>query len=126
LSILSFLPANYDRFDFYLRANLWSRVLRGKFAAGQKRLFTQHQLQFHGSQQYLIARGCLNSFLRQLFRQDWVVYSKPQFGGAEHVLNYLARYTHRVAISNHASWILKTAASHFAGETMHTAAGTRS
>ena len=40
-------------------------------------------------------------FLRQLFRQDWVVYAKPPFGGPEHVLNYLARYTHRVAISNH-------------------------
>jgi hypothetical protein len=36
-----------------------------------------------------------------LFQQDWVVYAKPPFGGAEHVLNYLARYTHRVAISNH-------------------------
>ena len=40
-------------------------------------------------------------FLRQLFRQDWVVYAKPPFGGPEHVLHYLARYTHRVAISNH-------------------------
>jgi hypothetical protein len=39
--------------------------------------------------------------LRQLFREDWVVYAKPPFGGPEHVLNYLARYTHRVAISNH-------------------------
>jgi Fic family protein len=41
------------------------------------------------------------SFLRPLFRQDWVVYSKPTFGGPEHVLRYLGRYTHRVAISNH-------------------------
>ena len=41
------------------------------------------------------------SFLRQLGQKDWVVYAKPPFGGAEHVLNYLARYTHRVAISNH-------------------------
>lgn len=41
------------------------------------------------------------AFLRTLFRQDWVVYAKPPFGGAEHVLQYLARYTHRVAISNH-------------------------
>jgi hypothetical protein len=40
-------------------------------------------------------------FLRTLFRQDWVVYSKPPFGGPKHVLQYLARYTHRVAISNH-------------------------
>jgi hypothetical protein len=40
-------------------------------------------------------------FLWQLSHKDWVVYAKPPFGGAEHVLNYLARYTHRVAISNH-------------------------
>jgi hypothetical protein len=58
-------------------------------------------LQFHGSQQYLAAPGCFATFLRQLVRQDWVVYAKSPFGGAEHVLNYLARYTHRVAISNH-------------------------
>ena len=37
----------------------------------------------------------------ELSKQDWVVYAKPPFGGAEHVLQYLARYTHRVAISNH-------------------------
>jgi hypothetical protein len=39
--------------------------------------------------------------LRRLFRKEWVVYAQPPFGGAEHVLQYLARYTHRVAISNH-------------------------
>ena len=39
--------------------------------------------------------------LRQLHRQDWVVYAKPAFGGARQVLRYLGRYTHRVAISNH-------------------------
>jgi hypothetical protein len=36
-----------------------------------------------------------------VFQHDWVVYSKPPFGGPDHVLQYLARYTHRVAISNH-------------------------
>jgi putative transposase len=36
-----------------------------------------------------------------LFRQNWVVYAKPPFGGPHHVLGYLARYTHRVAITNH-------------------------
>jgi len=40
-------------------------------------------------------------FLRTLYRQDWVVYAQPPFGGPQHVLHYLARYTHRVAISNH-------------------------
>jgi hypothetical protein len=42
-----------------------------------------------------------SAFLRTLFREDWVVYAKRPFGGPEHVLHYLARYTHRVAISNH-------------------------
>jgi hypothetical protein len=42
-----------------------------------------------------------SAFLRALFREDWVVYAKRPFGGPEHVLHYLARYTHRVAISNH-------------------------
>jgi len=41
------------------------------------------------------------AWLRPLFRKDWVVYSKPPFGGPEYVLQYLGRYPHRVAISNH-------------------------
>jgi hypothetical protein len=42
-----------------------------------------------------------SAWLRTLFRHEWVVYAKPPFGGPSHVLHYLARYTHRVAISNH-------------------------
>jgi hypothetical protein len=86
---------------FFLPVHALSRLFRGKFVAGLKQLFAQGKLQFHGSQLYLATPGCFPSFLRQLFRQDWVVYAKPPFGGAGHVLNYLARYTHRVAISNH-------------------------
>jgi hypothetical protein len=86
---------------FFLPVHALSRVFRGKFVAGLKQLVADDKLQFHGSQQFLTAPGCFSNFLRQLFRQDWVVYAKPPFGGAEHVLNYLARYTHRVAISNH-------------------------
>ena len=41
------------------------------------------------------------AWLRPLFRKDWVVYAKPPFGGPDYVLQYLGRYTHRVAISNH-------------------------
>src|SRR5256886_16794018 len=41
------------------------------------------------------------STARPLYRQNWVVYSKPPFGGPEYVLQYLGRYTHRGAISNH-------------------------
>jgi hypothetical protein len=86
---------------FFLPVKALSRVFRGKFTAGLKQLFDQDKLQFHGSQLYLATPGGFSSFLRQLFQQDWVVYAKPPFGGAGHVLNYLARYTHRVAISNH-------------------------
>jgi hypothetical protein len=86
---------------FFLPVKALSRVFRGKFVAGLKQLAAQDKLQFHGTQQHLATHGGFPSFLRQLFKQDWVVYAKPPFGGAEHVLNYLARYTHRVAISNH-------------------------
>jgi DNA-binding CsgD family transcriptional regulator len=43
----------------------------------------------------------VKTLLRNLFGQEWDVYSKAPFGGPEHVIQYLARYTHRVAISNH-------------------------
>jgi hypothetical protein len=66
-----------------------------------KRRFRQGQLIFAGSLQPLSDPTAFASFLRTLFRQDWVVYGKPPFGGPERVLRYLARYAHRVAISNH-------------------------
>jgi len=86
---------------FFLPVRVLSRVFRGKFTAELKQLLLQGKLQFHGSLQELASPERFQRFLRQLFTKDWVVYAKPPFGGAEHVLNYLARYTHRVAISNH-------------------------
>jgi len=78
-----------------------SRVFRGKFTAGLKRAFRKRELAFPGSLQLLEQERAFRSFLGSLFRRDWVVYAKPPFGGPRHVLHYLARYTHRVAISNH-------------------------
>src|SRR5271156_4351400 len=86
---------------FFLPVRVLSRVFRGKFTTELKQLLLQGKLQFHGSLQELAAPERFQRFLGQLFLKDWVVYAKPPFGGAEHVLNYLARYTHRVAISNH-------------------------
>jgi Putative transposase len=86
---------------FFLPVRVLSRVFRGKFVAGLKQLFRKNQLQFFGACQQLSNPKAFNPFMRSLFREDWVVYSKPPFGGPEHVLHYLARYTHRVAISNH-------------------------
>jgi hypothetical protein len=86
---------------FFLPVKVLSRVFRGKFVAGLKRAFRRHEITFFGSFQPLNQEKAFATFLRTLFRQDWVVYAKKPFGGPEHVLHYLARYTHRVAISNH-------------------------
>ena len=86
---------------FLLPVRVLSAVFRGKFAAGLKSLFQRGKLSFHGSLRNLAEPKLFRSFLRQLFRHKWVVYAKRPFGGPEHVLQYLARYTHRVAISNH-------------------------
>ena len=91
----------HPRPGFFLPVRVLSKVFRGKFHAGLKNLFRRHRLQFHGSLVSLAQPKMFAKFLRQLFRQDWVVYAKRPFGGPEHVLHYLARYTHRVAISNH-------------------------
>jgi hypothetical protein len=86
---------------FFLPVKVLSRVFRGKFVAGLQRAFRQDQLVFFGACRSLAQEKAFSAFLRTLFREDWVVYAKKPFGGPEHVLHYLARYTHRVAISNH-------------------------
>jgi hypothetical protein len=58
-------------------------------------------LQFFGACQQLSDAKAFNDFLRTLFHEEWVVYAKQPFGGPEHVLHYLAHYTHPMAISNH-------------------------
>jgi len=91
----------HPRPGFFLPVRVLSKVFRGKFYDGLKNLFRSRKLQFHGSLASLTQPRVFAKFLRQLFRQNWVVYAKDPFGGPEHVLHYLARYTHRVAISNH-------------------------
>ena len=64
-------------------------------------LFRRKELAFHGSLAWLAEPRSFARFLHTLHQHKWVVYGKKPFGGPEHVLHYLARYTHRVAISNH-------------------------
>jgi hypothetical protein len=91
----------HPRYHFFLPVKVLSRVFRGKFTAGLKQAFQKGDLCLPGTLQPLQRQRTFQSFLRSLFRKDWVVYAKPPFGGPEYVLQYLARYTHRVAISNH-------------------------
>jgi hypothetical protein len=87
--------------SFFLPIKVLSRVFRGKFVVGLQTAFREGKLQFHGHLLPLAQPRSFASWLRLLFRHDWVVYAKRPFGGPEHALRYLGNYTHRVAISNH-------------------------
>jgi len=89
------------RYDFFLPVEVLGAVFRGKFHEALKRAFRDGKLDFHGDLKLLAQPKTFAAWLRPLFRKDWVVYAKRSFGGPEHVLRYLGRYTHRVAISNH-------------------------
>jgi hypothetical protein len=90
-----------SRPHFFLPIQVLRRVFRGKFVAALKSAFQHDQLHLSGDLALLAQPKIFASWLRPLFRKDWIVYSKPPFGGPEYVLQYLGRYTHRVAISNH-------------------------
>jgi hypothetical protein len=85
----------------FLPAKVLSKVFRGKFIEALKKAFRRGVLQFPGTLQAVQADKAFRAFLRTAYRKNWVVYAKPPFRGPEHLLQYLARYTHRVAISNH-------------------------
>jgi hypothetical protein len=86
---------------FFLPVKVLSRVFRGKCVAGLAEAFRDGALSFPGELHCVAAAPAFRAFLRTLYRQPWVVYAKPPFDGPVHVLHYLPRYTHRVAISNH-------------------------
>jgi len=91
----------HPKYPFFLPVKVLSRVFRGKFVHGLKRAYRKKKIHFSRANAALEQPRHFLSFLRTLFREDWVVYAKPAFGGAPQVLRYLGRYTHRVAISNH-------------------------
>ena len=88
------------RRGFFLPVRVLSRMFRGKLLAFLKQGYRRKELCFSGTLSALAEPRAFYSMLHTLRRREWVVYSKPPFGGPEHVLKYLARYTHRVAISN--------------------------
>ena len=83
---------------FFLPVRVLSRVYRGKFLAGLRALHTAGKLTLPGA---LAEPTAFTAWLSPWYAKDWVMYAKPPFGGPEQVLKYLARYTHRVALSNH-------------------------
>jgi hypothetical protein len=85
---------------FFLPVKVLSAVFRGKFLALLGNAFDRGKLSFHGKLSALADVGAFRHRLAVSAQTDWVVYAKPPWGGPEQVLKYLARYTHRVAISN--------------------------
>lgn len=86
---------------FFLPVRVLSRLFRGKFLASLAKVFQQQRLRLQGPLHALAEGNAFEKLLDELRVKEWVVYAKPPFGGPEQVLKYLARYTHRVAISNH-------------------------
>ena len=88
------------RQNFLFPVKALSVVFRAKFLDLLKKSFDQNKLLFAGQIAPLADAGSFNVLLKGLRKKPWVVYAKKPFGSPDHVLDYLGRYTHRVALSN--------------------------
>jgi putative transposase/transposase-like zinc-binding protein len=86
---------------FFLPIKVLARLFRRLFLQQLQQAFSHDQLRCYGSLTYLAQPAAFARLLRSLGARDWWVYAKPPFAGPAHVLAYLGRYTHRVALSNH-------------------------
>lgn len=88
-----------------------SQVFKSKFIAALRK--KSAELKLSGDLAFLQDAKAFNDFLDKLYSKDWVVYAKKSFGGATQVVEYLGRYTHRVAISNYRILKLENDEVHF-------------
>jgi hypothetical protein len=86
---------------FFLQVRVLSRLFRRLFIDGLVALHHAGELAFFGNLEHLAQTDAFTAWMAPFRKSEWVVYSKPSFGGPEAVFAYLSRYTHRVAISNH-------------------------
>jgi hypothetical protein len=89
------------RAKFFLPVRVLSRLFRRLFLESLGKAFDAGKLQFFGKLESLQDRAAFTRYLAPLQTLQWVVYAKAPFAGPEQVLDYVGRYTHRVAISNH-------------------------
>jgi len=87
-----------DEFLFSVRA--LSKMFRGKFISYLKDAFKSGKLTFAGKSSEFKSKDGFKALVDELYKKDWVVYSKRPFAGPGNVIDYLGRYTHRIAISN--------------------------
>jgi len=86
--------------EFLIHVKVLSRLFRGKLLAYLKEAYEKARLAFPGKIASLKEKKVFNALLNDLYEKEWVVYCKPPFQSPQTVMDYLARYTHRVAISN--------------------------
>ena len=86
--------------DFFLPVRVLSRLFRRLFLESLQHAFDSDKLQFFTTQEPLRDRRAFVQFVDRMKDCDWVVYAKRPFAGPQQVLDYVGRYTHRVAISN--------------------------
>jgi hypothetical protein len=89
------------RCNYLFSVQALSRAFRDRYLDLLRQAWANRRLHFPGRLAPLAAAAAFDEFLEPLAHKDWVVYSQPPFAGPEKVLDYLSRYTHRVAISNH-------------------------
>jgi hypothetical protein len=85
---------------FFLPVRVLARLFRRLFLASLQKAFDANKLTFYGCLEPLRDRRAFLRHLASARKAEWWVYAKPPFAGPEQVLAYVARYTHRVAISN--------------------------
>lgn len=89
-----------SREDFFIAVKVLSALFRGKFLDGLKKAYEAGELTFAGQVEELKEAPAFKKFLNDLYKQDWVVYCKPPLRNSQKLMDYLGRYTHRVALSN--------------------------
>ena len=87
--------------DFFLPIRVISKVFRGKYLEELKLLWKEEKLQFYGSSEKYRNRYVFQELLDTCHALEWIPYCKKTFNGAQSVINYLGKYTHRIAISNY-------------------------
>ena len=87
--------------EFFLPVKVLSKVFRGKYMDELKSLYKDNKLVFHGSSEKYRNSYNFKELLNTCYEKDWVPHCKKTFNGAQSVINYLGKYTHRIAISNH-------------------------
>ena len=87
--------------DFFLPIRVISKVFRGKYLDELKLLWKEEKLQFYGFSEKYRNHYVFQELLDTCYTMEWIPYCKKTFNGAQSVINYLGKYTHRIAISNY-------------------------